>query len=647
MKNKYKLLEKKLQANKGNSPEKVNILNELVWELLLIDQDRAAKLNHDALSMAEQIQYPKGIADAKRNMGITCAAKTDVEKGLKLLHEALEWYEGNHDINGKAGANTGLANMYWGLGDFQRGFDQIHTALKLYKQVDDKEGQAFAYQTLGNFYYDWKDYKQSLDCFEKSFTLFKKHDISWGEARALNGIGNVYHYMGDCQKALDYQDKSLNIHKHNENKYGESRTLNDIGLIYSSKDQYEKALVYHQKSLDIRQKLNYPQGETTCLLDIGTIYIHQKKFDLALDVIHKALALSHKIKAKVKTYHVYKALSLVYKELGQFEKALEYHEKYHALDEEVFHEDSEQKFKNIKIAFKMEASKKEAEIYRLKNVELKEKNEQLEQTIKKLNAAQAQLVQSGKMVALGSLVSGITHEINTPVGSIKSTADTIYRISGKLTQIIQKNGNETIKNNSELENLLDMLNNNAQNTINASNRITKMIASLKNFTRLDQAKFQKVDLHEGLDSTLTLLNYEMKNRIKVLKNYGDIPTIYCYPDELNQVFMNLFLNAIEAVKETGTIEITTRRNKNHIHIGVKDSGKGIPADKIQHLFEPGFTERENRVRMRTGLYTTFNIVHKHLGDIQVESTPGKGSTFNIYLPTNLDKEIAYNQNFAI
>jgi len=271
---------------------------------------------------------------------------------------------------------------------------------------------------------------------------------------------------------------------------------------------------------------------------------------------------------------------------------------------------------------------------------LKTKNEQLEQTLDQLNATQAQLIQSGKMVALGQLVAGIAHEINTPIGAIKSAADVFERVTAKVMQILESDEvPDNIKNNKELLAAIEALKQNTQNTVIGTDRILKIIHSLKNFTRLDEASFQKANIHDGLDSTLTLLEHDIKDGIRVVKEYGLIPEIYCYPNELNQVFMNLLMNGLQAIKEKGTLTIKTQTDDGHIKIKISDTGKGIPQEKIEQLFEPGFTNKHSRVRMRTGLYTSYNIVHKHKGAIKVESELGNGTSFIISIPDNLDKSI--------
>ncbi|MCB0315465.1 MAG: tetratricopeptide repeat protein, partial [Calditrichaeota bacterium] len=204
------------------------------------------------------------------------------------------------------------------------------------------------------------------------------------EGRALNGIGNAYHFMGDYDQALDYQQQSLKTLTQIHHDMSISRTLNDIGLIYQSLGDLEQALDYHQQSLAIRETLNYGPGLTTTLMDVGRVYIRQHRLKEAREMYQKALTLSEELRAKPKISKALEGLAEIAELLEDYHSALGYFKRLHEITVEVYSEDGDSKLKNIKAAYEVEASKREAEIYRLKNVELKAKNDDLQQTIKKL-----------------------------------------------------------------------------------------------------------------------------------------------------------------------------------------------------------------------------------------------------------------------
>jgi signal transduction histidine kinase len=234
------------------------------------------------------------------------------------------------------------------------------------------------------------------------------------------------------------------------------------------------------------------------------------------------------------------------------------------------------------------------------------------------------------------VVAGITHEINTPIGTINSATDIFNRGITKIIRILESDdGPENLNNNKILKETIHILQQNIQNNVTATDRIVRILDSVKNFTRLDESNLQKTNIHKGIDSTLTLIEYELKDRIKLIKDYGSIPKVLCYPGELNQMFMNLLRNAVQAIKGEGTITINTSLEDRHIKIRISDTGIGIAPEKLNQLFEPGFTSKQSRIQMRAGLYTSYNIVHKHHWEIKVESEVGKGTTFTIILPVDL------------
>ena len=261
-------------------------------------------------------------------------------------------------------------------------------------------------------------------------------------------------------------------------------------------------------------------------------------------------------------------------------------------------------------------------------------NEVLQRT-RDLRESQMQLVQQEKMAALGRLVAGVAHEMNTPIGTITSNADTLGRSLTRLRGILTSDSCPAeVRNDRLLSQVLNVLDDISRINGLACERIVGIVGSLRNFARLDEAEFKTADLHEGLDSTLTLVHHELKNRAVVKKEYGDIPPIQCHPNQINQVFMNLLVNASQALKEKGEITIRSFREGDIVNVQISDSGVGIPPENLQRIFDPGFTTKGVGVGTGLGLSICFKIAQDHGGRIDVESELGKGSTFTIRLPVS-------------
>jgi|GEM_PF-559405 len=267
---------------------------------------------------------------------------------------------------------------------------------------------------------------------------------------------------------------------------------------------------------------------------------------------------------------------------------------------------------------------------------LERQNDDLEEALQQLQEAQQQLVMKEKMASLGNLVAGVAHEINNPVGAIHSAAETSSRAIERVVEAFEKGDDiEQLRTDRRFCTALDVMGRNNAITITASERITTIVQSLKNFARLDEAELQQADVREGIDSTLTLLHHVMKGRVEVIKEYGEVAPILCYPNQLNQVFMNLLANAAEAIEGNGTITISTAQVGTEIQVKIADSGGGIPAEIRERIFDPGITTKGRGVGTGLGLSISYNIVHDHQGRFEVQSKEGVGSEFTIVLPVEM------------
>ncbi|MFQ5627757.1 MAG: ATP-binding protein [bacterium] len=263
--------------------------------------------------------------------------------------------------------------------------------------------------------------------------------------------------------------------------------------------------------------------------------------------------------------------------------------------------------------------------------ELEYKNADLQRALRQLKTAQEQLLLKEKMASLGDLVAGLAHEINNPIGTITASTDVSQRCVLKIEDVLDKNASLR-QHNGMLQKSLTILKSNIRITLEAGDRIVTLIKSLKNFSRLDEAGYKVADIHEGLESTLTLLSNEWKGRISIEKNYGDIPPIPCYPGQLNQVFLNVLKNAIDAIDGPGTITIQSVATDKNTQIEIADTGHGISPEKQKNLFDFSFSETSARVKLGSGLTTAYNIIRQHKGEIKVESELGTGTTVRISLP---------------
>lgn len=256
--------------------------------------------------------------------------------------------------------------------------------------------------------------------------------------------------------------------------------------------------------------------------------------------------------------------------------------------------------------------------------ELEKQKSDLEKTLFELKQTQTQLIHSEKMASLGQLVAGVAHEINTPIGSINSNNEIFDKCIQKLKD-----------NSGEQEKYLEIFEDTIKINSEAIKRINSIVKALKNFARLDEAEYKETDIHEGIKSTLMLLNHEIKGKIQIIEEFDKLPLINCYPNQLNQVFMNILVNACQSIEKNGIIKIKTENLSGKIRITISDTGKGIKSEHLKHIFDPGFTTKGVGVGTGLGLSICYQIIQKHDGTIKAENNSKKGSSFIIELPEKI------------
>ena len=279
---------------------------------------------------------------------------------------------------------------------------------------------------------------------------------------------------------------------------------------------------------------------------------------------------------------------------------------------------------------------------------------ELEQANSQLKSSQLALVQSEKMASLGQMVAGIAHEINTPLGYVQNNVAigqelfqqvqsmiagyealvddlldeqaTEGQIAAQMQQIAERRADANVQEMlGEMQGLME-------DSLYGIAQISELVLNLKNFSRVDAAATEAVNLNECIESALNIGRNVLKDRVEVIKELGDIPKISCAPSQLNQVFLNLFTNAAQAMEGLGKLHIKTWSAESAVHISVADNGKGIPEEILTRIFDPFFTTKPVGEGTGLGLAITHQIIQKHGGEIHVDSRVGEGTCFHIKLP---------------
>jgi PAS domain S-box-containing protein len=298
--------------------------------------------------------------------------------------------------------------------------------------------------------------------------------------------------------------------------------------------------------------------------------------------------------------------------------------------------------------------RKETNELKMAREELSKKNAELEAAYSELKETQAQILQQEKMASIGQLAAGVAHEINNPMGFISSNLGSLSKYVDKLSDFMTTQAEladtcsdgemrcvlEDKRKRLKIDFIQDDIKDLIMESIDGAERVKKIVQDLKTFSRNDQLEYKESDINECMESTINIVWNELKYKATVIKEYGDIPFVKCFPQQINQVFMNILVNAVHAIETAGEIRVKTWDENGWVYAMVSDNGHGIQPENMKKIFEPFFTTKEVGKGTGLGLSITYDIVRKHGGDISVKSDPGKGTTFTVRLPiagVNLDE----------
>lgn len=621
---------KELDRRAPASQERVDLLLELAEEHFSGDDPRRLEeLASEALALSRELDYEKGKAYGLWYESLGCCFTAHHEEGLHKIDEAHHRFEALDDEFWSAKAVMLKANILRSIGEFDRALPGLHESLEFFRKAGQPYWAANTYYSLGLLYHEIGDFSQALDNHQSCIDQMGDAKMHWLTARALNGVGQALARLDRTQEALDSHHRSLAVFREIDHAMGEARVLDNIGTIYRGMGDFELALPFHSKSLKLRRDIGQRRAECTSLLNIARVHLGMSNPQAAMPVIDEAFALAGETGSRPHVYDAHELYAGAFELQGDFEKALHHCREFQRTREEVLGSDANERIRKLQIGFQVQKAEQDAEIERLRNVELAEKNDRLETLLKELRDTQSQLVQSEKMAAIGKLVAGMLHEMNTPLGAGNSATDVADRCLVKIAEL-QASGQEALSRG--LDPLLENLRTNHRITRDANERLAQILGNFKSFINLDGAGREEVDLHEGLETVVGLLSPVLAGRITVERDFTDLKPVHCTPDEVNQVFMSLLENAAEAIEGEGTITLKTREVDGAYHVAVTDTGCGMDQATMDHLFEPAFSTKGPRVKAGMGLMVGLNIVRNHGGTIEVESEPGRGSTFTVVIP---------------
>jgi signal transduction histidine kinase len=640
----------------------------------LSNNTEAKELFEESLQLYKSMNDAAGEGYIYLAFGIVQRNLGNYKASLEWLHHSLELITQTNyrEVEPLVYYHTGITNKY--MGNLEQALEYILKSLAVGKEINNWIAEAYTLSTLGSIYEEMGDCEHALDYHQQSLFIRKKEGDKWGEAGSLDSIGTIYFKQANYQKAVELCRQSLAIVRSVGDKKGEANALIHLAQIYDVQNDDVQAFNYSKQSLHIRETISDKKGQAEIYLLLAGIVQTCKTLDEnaseQLTFLNKALALAKDTGAQDMLLKIHHRFYKLFKHQQQYEKALQQLELSDALEKEIHSNAFNQKILNLEITHKIEQSKKEAEIYRLRNVELadlyeestRQKNE-IQATFTELKATQAQLIQSEKMASLGELTAGIAHEIQNPLNFVNNFSEVnIELIEEMRTELT--NGNQQMA--MEIANDIKE---NEEKITHHGKRADAIVKGMLQHSRSSNATKEPTNINALSDEYLRLSYHGLRAKDKsfnaILQTDFDesIGKINIVPQDIGRVILNLINNAFYAVNEKQKAEsltlnavgsklkaegvpyepivtITTRKLTNTIEISVTDNGNGIPVKIKDKIFQPFFTTKPTGQGTGLGLSLAYDIIKAHGGELKVASvfseaatqSEKQGTTFIISLP---------------
>ena len=365
---------------------KIDDLNKKAWAIHITQPKLGLDLSSEAKRLSEEYSYPKGLAYAIRNMGVSHRYLSDLETALTLSFQALEMFQKIADKNGEAQAYVSIGAIYYYMGDHERCLDFFLKGLRYSEEAKNKETQAYAYNGAGYMYgVVLGNHKKGLELMQKALELSKEPGISQDlQPRVLDGMAEIYMNAGQLDEAFATSLECLKISEELSQKVTKGYALFRLGHVFMKQNRLNEAREYFLRSLNLRREIDDKFGEAEDLLQLGKLSLIESNEKQAKEHFEESLKFAEEVKAKAVIYEVHEALAELYEGKQDFQSFVKHYKLYHKYKSEVFKDEQENKQKYLNIQYEMEKLQKEAEINRLTNVVMKEKNEELEKKTEEL-----------------------------------------------------------------------------------------------------------------------------------------------------------------------------------------------------------------------------------------------------------------------
>lgn len=623
MKEKIAELESKLrEANSGTDEhhlEKVDALNGLAWELRSSDPTQALSYAQQAYELASQHSYSRGIAYGLMNLGVAQRYLADYESALTFLLQAHSLFSSANDRQGRAGTLNWIGNVYLRMGNYPSALEYYLQSSTISEELNDSQLTASCLTNIGRVYYGMGDYTHSLDYHLRSLRLRENMTDRLEEAMVSWDISRTYYGMAEFDNALLYCLHSLRIRRNLGDYRGMAASLHVLGDIHQKTGDPFRALLNYRRALVAVQIVDEKYGEAMTNSRVGALYLQLNRADKALSYLLKALDIAGNIKAHEVEYETHHLLYMLHKKEDNYQQALHHFELFYALKSDVTSRQAEQTLQSVQRGYEIEKTQKEAEIYRLKNVELADALQEVQMLNENLAQVNVHLEALNK--EKNEFLGIVAHDLQNPLAGVSMTASLVKSYISKMQP-------EDVKQHMEkIERTID--------------RMKEIIVNLLDINAIESGKLRLSP--ESIDVTALILSvlgeYIPRARSKKIElHYTPSSPVYIWADRQAtlQILDNLISNAVKYSPIGTSVWLAASGTEGPTRVEVRDEGPGLTHDDKKNLFGKfaRLSAKPTGGELSTGLGLSIvkKLVEAMNGGVRCESLEGHGATFIVELP---------------
>jgi signal transduction histidine kinase/Flp pilus assembly protein TadD len=621
--------------------EKIEALHNVILDSWLNYPDKAMQYGEEAFELSKKLGDSTLISKSLRLIAGVYYYKGDYDHSLEYNRRALGLAILLKDSSLMNNGYNNIGLLYYNLGSYQVALEYLLRAKSIKEKIGETYGMATTLNNIGLIFDRLGEYEEARKFFNLAYSAASGINRKDDQLYALNNVGLTYLKQNNFEAAMSHFRRGEQLSKQIDNINWGAVSLRGIGGVFLEKGELDSAYHYFQKSLNNSQIIDDKKGIAEANYFLARHALRLSRHEDAIRFLDNGDNKAKQMQLRQQQLENLKLYASIYASIGDTNLENKYLNKYINLRDSLFQDVVSRNLNLIPLKLKEEEDR-----FRLSEQQVKiqnqvitnqlftfiiiitvplliimiillrkndKKNKKLQENNEELKRTQKLLITSEKMASLGVLAAGVGHEINNPLNFIKNGIEA-------LAKKLEDSKDEELKSYFRIVN-------------EGVDRATNIVKSLSHFSRKGPSSDERCNIHEIIENCLLILHNKIRNRIRVITNFtSQGADLKGNEGRLHQAMMNIIANAEQAIKEEGTIEITTRKKDDMMEIWVEDDGEGIPEENLLKISDPFFTTKAPGEGTGLGLFITFSIIEEHNGHIDVKSSPHEGTKFIIQLP---------------